>query len=91
MKQESYKECLTAFTKIYTTDFDATQLKLHLDVLASNFPVGLHNSATVMNIKKFIQALSSAEKLLISQVLTLLHLILVSLQQMPPVKDLIVQ
>ena len=39
VKQESYEECLTSVTEFYTTDFDAAQLKLHLDVLASNFPV----------------------------------------------------
>ena len=71
--QESYEECLTAVTEFYTTDVDATQLKLHLGVLASNFPVGLHNTATIMDIRKFVQAMSSPEKLLISQVLTLLH------------------
>ena len=69
VKQESYEECLTAVTEFYTTDFDATQLP---DVLVSTFPVGLHNTATVMDVRKFIQAMSSPEKLLISQVLTLL-------------------
>ena len=77
VKQESYEECLTAVTEFYTTDFVATQLKLHLDVLASDFPVGLCSTATVMDVRNFIQAMSSPEKLLISQVLTLLHLILV--------------
>ena len=60
-------------------DFDAAQLKLHLDVPASNFPVSLQRDVTVMDVRKHIQIkiMSSAEKLLISQVLTLLHLILV--------------
>ena len=39
VKQENYKKCVTAVTELYTTDFDADLLKLHLDVLASNFPV----------------------------------------------------
>ena len=77
VKQENYEECLTAVTEFYTTDFDADLLKLHLDVLASNFPVSLQRSATVMDIRKHIQAMSSAEQLLISQVLTVLHLLLV--------------
>ena len=77
VKQESYEECLTAITEFYTTDFDAAQLKLHLDILASNFPVTLRRAATVMDVRKHIQVMSSIEKLLISQVLTLLHLILV--------------
>ena len=77
VKQESYDEYLTAITEFYTSDFDPAQLKLHLDVLASNFPVSLQQDATVMDVKKHIQVMSSSEKLLISQVLTLLNLILV--------------
>ena len=77
VKQESYEEYLTAATEFYKSDFDAAQLKLHLDVLASNFPVSLQRDATVMDVMKHIQVMSSAEKLLISQVLTLLNLILV--------------
>ena len=77
MKQENYEECVTAITELYTTDFDADLLKLHFDVLASNFPVRLQRFATVMDIRKHIQAMSSAEPLLISQVLTVLYLLLV--------------
>jgi len=77
VRQESYEECLTAVTSFYSTDFDTTQLRLHLNVLASNFPADLHNTATVMDVRRHVQAMSSPEKLLISQVLTLFHLILV--------------
>ena len=77
VKQENYKECFTAITEFYTTDLDAALLKQHVDVLASNFPVSLQRSATVMDIRKHIQAMSSAEQLLISQVLTVLHILLV--------------
>lgn len=77
VKQESYEECVTAITEFYISDFDAVQLKLHLDVLASNFPASLQRDATVMDVRKHIQVMSTQEKLLISQVLTLLHLILV--------------
>ena len=47
IKQESYEECMT--------DFDAALLKLHLDVLVSDFPVSLQKSATVMDIRKHVQ------------------------------------
>ena len=46
-------------------------------MLASNFSVSLQKSATVMDIRKHIQVMSSTEQLLISQVLTVLHLLLV--------------
>ena len=62
---------------LHITDFDADLPKLHLDMLASNFPVSLQRSATVMDIRKHIQVMSSAEQLWISQVLTVLHLLLV--------------
>ena len=45
VKKESYEEYLTAVTEFYTSDFDPTQLKLHLDVLTDNFPVGLQVTA----------------------------------------------
>ena len=54
VKQESYEEYLTAVTEFYTSDFDAAPLKLHLDVLASNFPVSLQRDATVMDVRKHI-------------------------------------
>ena len=38
-------------------DFDAAVLKLHLDVLVSDFPVSLQKSATVMDIRKHVQAM----------------------------------
>ena len=70
VKQESYDEYLTAVTEFYTSDFDPAQLKLHLDVLSCNFPVSLQQDATVMDVRKHIQVMSSAEKLLISHYLT---------------------
>ena len=69
VKKESYEEYLTAVTEFYTSDFDPTQLKLHLDVLADNFPVGLQQDPTVMDVRKHIQVMSFAKKLLILQVL----------------------
>jgi len=77
VRQESYEECLTVVTNFYSTDFDATMLTLHLSVLASNFPANLCHTTTVLDVRKHVQAMSSPEKLLISQVITLLHLILV--------------
>ena len=77
VRQESNEECLTVVTNFYSTDFDTTQLTLHLSVLASSFPANLRHTTTVLDVRKHVQAMSSREKLLISQVITLLHLILV--------------
>ena len=63
VKQESYEEYLTAVTEFYTSDFDPAQLKLHLYVLSSNFPVSLQQDSSVMDVRKHIQVMSSAEKL----------------------------
>ena len=71
MRQESYEDSLIAVTDFYLTDFDATKLKLHLDVLASNFPASLRNTATVMDVRKFVQAMPSPEKLTSSHVASL--------------------
>lgn len=61
-------------TNVYVDDVDS--FKQHLQILVTNFP-----SLTVFDINDYILNLSSAEKALISQVCTILELILV----LPPI------
>ena len=77
IKGENYDDCLTAVTAFYTTDFDPAQLKLHLAVLSSNFPADLCGSVTVLDVRDYILTMSPEERLLVSEVVTLLQLVLV--------------
>ena len=77
IKQEDCGECLSAVAAFYTEDFDPAKLKLHLDVLSSNFPADSRNSVTVIVVREYILTLSVEERQLISEVVTLLQLILV--------------
>jgi len=51
IKQKDCSECLSAVAAFYTTDFDLAQLKLHLDVLSSNFPADSRGSITVLMLE----------------------------------------
>ena len=76
VQKKDLEDCLTTVTSFYQSDFDPAQLRLHLSILASNFP-DKNASVSVMDIKKYIQSLSSTERELIAQVSTLLQLFLV--------------
>jgi hypothetical protein len=75
VQKEDFIDSLTAVTSFYHSDFNATQLRLHLDTLASNFPDSSCTSVT--DIKEYIQKMSPAERELISEVSSLLRLFLV--------------
>lgn len=77
IKNEPYEEELSFITSFYGNDIDPSQLKLHLQILATNFPKESIPSLTVFDIKDYIVSLSLAERALMSQVCTILELILV--------------
>ena len=60
-----FEEPLTTVTSFYQSDFNPAQLRLHLDILASNFPdtpPAEKHAISVMDIKEYVQMLSSAER-----------------------------
>ena len=54
-----------------------SQLQLHLDTLAANFPDDGNSSVTIFDIKDYILGLLPGERSLISEVCTVLKLVLV--------------
>ena len=75
---ENTQEYLDLVADFYRDDFDTSQLRLHLDILQATFPAQLKSpSLSFHDVKKYIQSLSEAERSLISEVVTLLKLILV--------------
>ena len=73
------KQEMTLVCNFYGDDLDRNQLQLHLQILKTIF----HNqftdtsSVTFQDIRIFIQGMSIGERLLISEVVTILKLILV--------------
>ena len=77
VKNEPYEEELSFVTSFFGNDIDPSQLKVHLQILATNFPKELIPSLTIFDIKDYIVSLSLRERALISQVCTILELTLV--------------
>lgn len=75
---ESTQESFDFVTNFYCDDFNSSQLQLHLDILRATFPAQLKSPAlSIHDVRKYIQSLSEAERSLISEVVTLLKLVLV--------------
>ena len=77
VQKEDFEECLTTITAFYHSDINAAQLRLHLLVLASNFPDNDRATASVMDIRDYIQKMPLPERQLIAEVSNLLQLLLV--------------
>jgi len=78
VRGEDTKETLALVCDFYGEDFDRSQLQLHLDTLKATFPEDLKSpTLSVHDVKKYIQSMSVAERSLISEVVTLLQLILI--------------
>ena len=77
VKNEPYEEELSFVTSFYGNDIDPSQLKVHLQILATNFPEEHIPSLAIFDIKDYIVSLSLRERALISQVCTILELTLV--------------
>ena len=77
VKNEPYEEELSFVTSFYGNDIDPSQLKVHLQILATNFPKEHIPSLTIFDIKDYIVSLSLRERALISQVCIILELTLV--------------
>ena len=76
--EESTQESFNFVMEFYRDDFDSTQFQLHLNILRTAFPSQLKApSLSFHNVRKYIQSLSEAERALISEMVTLLKLILV--------------
>ena len=78
VRGEDTKETLALVCDFYGEDFNRSQLQLHLDTLKTTFPEDLKSpTLSVHDVKKNIQSMSVAERSLISEVVTLLQLILI--------------
>ena len=77
IRKEDYEDCFTAVTSFYGSDLNPSQLQLHLNILATNFPPESRKSVTIFDAKDYILSLSSLERSLISEGGTVLQLILV--------------
>ena len=75
IQKENFEDC--TITSFYHSDINTNQLCLHLLVLASNFPDKDRATASVMDIKEYIQKMSVSERQLIAEVSNLLQLLLV--------------
>ena len=77
VKKENYEECFSFVTSYYKDDFNPSQLQLHIDTLAANFHDDGNSSVTIFDIKDCILDLLPGERCLISEVCTVLKLVLV--------------
>ena len=77
VRKESYEDCFKIITSFYTDYLDPPQLRLHLETLSANFNTGTGSSVTIFDTKDYVLALSAYERPLISEVVTILNLILV--------------
>ena len=77
IKNEPYEDELSIVKNFYGDDIDPFQLKLHRQILATNFPNESVPSLTIFDIKDYILSLSLRERALLSEVCTILELILV--------------
>ena len=78
IRGENTQESFDFVAEFYCDDFDSFQLQLHLDIPQAAFPSQLKSPALYFHdVRKYIKSLSEAEHSLISEVATLLKLILV--------------
>ena len=74
VKKGNFSGELKAVLEVYSTDLNASDLKLQLEILSTNIADGVTD---VVDIKNYLQQLSPAEKALLSQVILVMKLILV--------------
>ena len=77
VRGEDIDEELRLVCDLYGEDFHRSQLHLHLNTLKAIFPQHLKSSLFLHDVKTFIQNMTVAERSLISEIVTLLKLILV--------------
>ena len=78
IKNEPYEDELSSVKNFYGDDIDPFQLKLHLQILATNFPNESVPSLTIFDIKDYILSLSLRERACyLKYVCAILELILV--------------
>ena len=68
VRKEDIEDCIGAVTSFYHNDINAAQLRLHLDILASNFTRDERASASVIDIKDYGMRMSLSERQLIGEV-----------------------
>lgn len=78
VRGESAQEEYEFVCQFYKGDFDKQQLQLHLETLQAIFPDDLKSATlSIKDLKQFVLSLSENERVLISEVVTLLKLILI--------------
>ena len=77
-KKEDYDDDLDVICRTYQSDFDKEQLRVQLQLLGDNFDVVTPGgSLNIFQVKDYFMALSHGQRLLMSQVVALLPIILV--------------
>ena len=77
IKGDTAEEFFAAVTVFYSSDFDIDQLRLHLQVLTTNYPQEQREAVTVRDVCVYFQKMSTFEKSLLSQAVVLLKLLIV--------------
>ena len=77
LRGEDWEDLLAAVTNFYGEDLHVDQLRLHINILCTTFPAKDRSSVTITNIKDYILQLSEYERQLVSEVVTVVELILV--------------
>ena len=80
VKRENYDDCFSFVCSFYGDDINPDQLRLHLDILSTNFsliPDEVSSSITIFDVKDYIFSLSPQERDLMSEVIIILKLVLV--------------
>ena len=77
VKGDDYRECLNHATALHHDDLDAQPLQLYLESLQANFGLVDKTFVTVCDIRDCILSLSPYERELMSEVVTILKLIMV--------------
>ena len=76
--EESTQESFDFVTNLYRDNLNSYQLRVHLDILKATFPTQLKSpQLSFQDVRKYIQNLTEAERSFISEVVTLLKLVLV--------------
>ena len=75
VKREDFSEELKTVLDVYGSDLSASNLQIQLEILSSNIESG--RTMDIVDVKKHLQQLSSAEKTLLSEVILVMKLILV--------------
>ncbi len=80
VKKMDYSSNMNAVVKFYGDDFDENELSTQLEIFSSNYPRDGQEIVSVKDILKYLQGLSTGQRVLLKQVCWLARLILALMQ-----------